>query len=269
MFAKKVEAVIWMDRTAKGDMRRCFTPLYIFDDGFPSIEECMGAVKEQGLSECDFVYLRFCGFWYAVNIHSYKSHVVVTAEHIFSSEFAFSFFSKFSIEEAKSIDFRINSFSTDRKKWQDGIEIDLRRIDPDIFIETNAQKKTSVLENNTIITFGLHFFKTEICIRTNDYVDHVFANYFNDKSLQYQAETIRYLRIDGTEYYNPFTGSESRSYAESRKKQKELLQGLDPGETITIPEIFPGVKLMREREANPPHVFRNGPKIYRPDFGRR
>ena len=228
MYAKKVKAVQWMDRYASGDQRRHFKALYVFDDGFPTEAACKEKLKELGYTANMFAMVRFCGQWYAVNITGYINFVVVSAENVIYQIERFSD-DLVMLPLADAVNGNNPAalmFDTDDKKWAEGIEKDLRKIDNDIRIKLRGKNVANnpLIANNVLVTLGREFFRTEICIRTKGYVQNVFSNYYNDRSMEFVLDKIERLRCRGEEYYNPFTGETSRNVKQRDKKAKEYIE---------------------------------------------
>lgn len=256
MFAKKVESVIWMNNYTTGDRRRNFCALYVFDDGYETEEECLHTVNQLFQRPKQFATIRFCGQWYAINLHGCISHIVLTKEHVYYSE-GFERYKKISLEKAEELQLTPASYCPDEVAWQDGIQVDLMQIDNDIQMQFGKRRVApmSIEANNILICFGHHFFASEICIRTNDYANHVLSAYYNDQDLEDIADIIIGLRKIGYKYYNPFSNTASYSYREKKKKEKQMLNRAAVEETIMIPWQPDGTKTMRPREIQPPNVI--------------
>ena len=263
MFARKIQSVIWMDKKAKRegkDARRSFESMYIFDDGYSEKKSIVNAVSALGFDIKAFLYIQFCGMWYAVHIESYHLHIVITKENI-CYKLAFKEPS-YKVPAAEYVSAHIRAYIgdifPDGKKWQDGIALDMAMADPDMCVTTGDDKclpPCSILWNNAVITFGRMFFAREIKIVTDNYTSQVLSNYYSNRSLDFMYDDILALRRDGYQYYNPFTGEKSRTEQERTKKEKEKLEGLEVPPCIKREEITEGVKLMREREVRPRGVY--------------
>lgn len=258
----KVQSVIWMSRTHGGDRRRDFRAKYLFDDGFPGREECVAKLTALGFSPDEWVLICFCGNWYAVNMWNYHQHSVLTAEHIhcvFGIGGAHTVFSHEESTERMEV-----PLAFDIKRWQDGIECDLLTIDPCLLVEHLGYQPGfgSIVHNNALICFGIHFFVTEICINTDEYLEHVLGNYFSDRSMAYMSRDIDRMRLHGIGYYNPFRKTVSADDRERQRKEKELFEaaGVEmPKDTDTIVRPWEGDGMMRfkrlkRREADPPSL---------------
>ena len=272
MFARKVQSVIWMDRKYQAmgkDGRRQFEALYIFCDGFVSINEAVSAAAKAGCNSSSFLYICFCGMWYPITLDSYYSRAVLTKEKVYYVKEAFG--PLYIVRTPDFVPSRAvipDTPAADIKTWQDGICNDLKLIDKDVSVFTAAGiriPESRILWNNALISFGLNFFSREIRITTDRYVEHVFSNYYSDWSLSYEYERISSLRAEGYIYYNPFLKTASRSEAEKKKKEKALLKGLDAPPVAEREELFPGGKLMREREKQPHRIYGSTDR----DFWRR
>lgn len=275
MFAKKIQSVIWMDGPALREgreARRHFESIYLFSDGFSSMEQTKEAVKDLGFAPESFLYLCFCGMWYAVTLDGNDSFAVISKERVYFRLVQFGDIFTVDIGECDpSLLVVRDSPAQYTKKWQDGICLDLKAADPDLALYDPAGTllpDTRILWNNAVIVFGLGCFIREIRITTNDYVAHVFSNYFNDVSMQYEYETIEELRKQGYEYYNPFLKTFSETESEKRKKEKALLKGIKVPPMIKREEVMPGVKLMREREKHPCRVLDRTDRIFWRRYGR-
>ena len=251
-----------MDKQAKKegrDARRSFESLYIFDDGYASQKEISDAVYNHGFKREKYVYVRFCGMWYAVHIESYNVYVVISKDNIF---YKLPFTESSYKEPAAGFDSKsvlpyVGTMFPDNKNWQDGIAQDMMMADPDIVVQANDDKPLSpytAFWNNVVITFGRMFFAREIRIVTDNYTSHVLSNYYSNRSLDYVYDDIATLRQEGYQYYNPFTGEKSKTERERTKKEKEKLKGLEVPPCIKREEISEGIKLMREREVRPRKV---------------
>lgn len=227
MYAKKIRAVTWVSQYAEADPERCFDALYVFDDGFPSEAKCKETLKFLGYVPNRFALVYFCKQWYAVNMNSYRNFVVVSAENvIFQVENFSSNIIRVPIKAAiNGKNPAADIFDTDEKLWADGIYKDLNKIDHNIKIKVNNRNvtKNAIIANNVLITLGREFFRTEICIRTREYTNAVFSNYYNDNSMRWATKNIDAYRRSGQEYYNPFTGDTSRNAKQRDMKVKELL----------------------------------------------
>lgn len=271
MFARKIQSVIWMSRNAGGDRRRNFESLYVFADGFSSREELEARIRELGLSRDSFLFLDFCGMSYAVSLNSYHSRLVLTKEKIYLKEgpgggFDVMDASDFDPDRAVITEFPV----PDRKNWQDGMCCDMEMADPSLALfraDGSLVGKDEHIWNNAIISFALNFFIREIRISTNEYVEHVFSNYYSDRSLVSKYETVYRLRDQGYLYYNPFWETVSRTESEKRKKEKKLLEGLQVPPVIKREEVLPGIKLMKEREADPARMYSQRPLRYQGWYG--
>lgn len=227
MFAKKVDACFWVNETASGKKKQRFAALYVFDDGYKTQEKCEKAIEKLGLTQ-KFACISFCGQWYGLSMQSTDTHIVVTKENVYFSLSLYAEYSVYPIKEAKHAWFAPFEFRMDKKFWQDGIYRDLLMVDPNaLVVYEGVAHKTGSFAANALVCFGLHFFKTEICIRTDAYTEHAFAHYFGNRELRDISGTIAQLRADGYEYYNPFTKEKSRNYKESHRKTKALLLDVD------------------------------------------
>ena len=236
MYAIKVTAIQWVDPHACGDPRRHFRVLYVFDDGFKTEKQCIAKLKDLSYDPRCFATVRFCKQWYAVNITDYHNFVVVSKENV--------------IHKIKKFDDSIEMIPLDlvtaqnkpeaydlvsaRKKWASGIEKDLKKIDPKVKVRIAGAevKNDPLMVNNIIVTFGREFFRTEICIRTNLYTAMVFSNYYNERSLNYVLERVVRLKHARFEYYNPFLGDKSKTYAEKDRRANSLLERCSSYEEI-------------------------------------
>lgn len=244
MFVKKVQAVIW---TSPYDMdaRRDFKATYVFDDGYESLDECTSKIKELGYDPKLFVFVKFCEQFYAVNICSYYSYVVISRKSLIYNKdhrdkemtivpLGTSPADRGDLPEIKML--------AQHNFWTPGIQQDLQLIDPNVSMTWNGMPvdDRTILFNNILITLGREFFITEICIKTDNYVEHVFRNYYNENSMALKRREIEKCRRDGYQYYNPFTGSKSRDYTEARAKyilNHNRLKPVTKKEVIMIPDI--------------------------------
>lgn len=262
MFARKVQSVIWMDRAyqARGmDARRQFEALYIFPDGFTSSDEAADTVKTLGFDRHSFLYLSFCGMWYAVHINSYYNHAVLAKEKAYYTTERFGVVHTADITSVSPATTAAEGEPLqDNKKWQDGICRDLQMLDADISLADAGGRRipeSRILWNNALVSFGVNFFVREIKIATDKYVEQVFSNYYSDRSLSYEYEKVRELRNCGCMYYNPFLKTTSRTESEKKKKEKALLKGLSIPPAPSREEAAPGIKPMREREVHPCRIY--------------
>ena len=222
MIVRHVECAYWMERGG----RRCAKAVYVFDDGFESLEEAKKAVENTGCHPENFRYVRFCNGWYAVYVRGYSRNVVISSECIKGNLEAF--------QETHEITASPELFASpsvpDRKPWQHGIVHDLLLADENIAVCTadGNDERSAVMTNNVIITFGIQYFASELCIRSDSYVRHVFSRYFNPLSMEYIWQDIRELRDSGIEYYNPFIKTSSKNYSEQRKKLLKRCGGKVP-----------------------------------------
>ena len=253
MFIKKVQSVIWMQRPYNGDGRRDFKATYVFDDGFLNIQSCIDTLQKLGYEPKNFAFVSFCDQWYAVNINSYNSYIIVSADNLFfpKGQFEPGHHSISKNEWNKSRLPAARFLMPDRKRWADGIVHDMMSIDQNITVFTTEGmvSRSSILFNNIVITLGREYFTTEICIRSADYIQHVFGNYYSQKSMSYMMERIAPLMRAGYQYYNPFTGVAARDKKESDQHAKESRRGLPAvknNEVIMIPENADGVKVVRK-----------------------
>lgn len=252
MFIKKVQSVIWMQRNYNGDARRDFKATYVFDDGFLSMQSCEETLRNLGYDPRDFAYVFFCGQWYAININSYYSYIIVSNDSLIypKGQFTPGHNSISRVEWNSSRLPATARLAPDQKHWADGIVHDLMSIDHDIMVSTvdGMISRSSVMFNNIVITLGREYFITEICIRSADYIQHVFGNYYSQKSMSYIKQRIEPLKRAGYEYYNPFTCEASRDKKESdqhAEKSRKGLPAVKNSEAIMIPENADGIKVMR------------------------
>lgn len=271
MFARKIQSVIWMSRNTGGGGRRNFESLYIFEDGFSSQDELEARIRKLGLGRDPFLFLRFCGMFYAVSLNSYHSRLVLTKEKIYCKE---GYGDGFDVMDASDFDpdrAVITEFPVpDRKNWQDGMCCDMEMADPSLALfraDGSLVGRDEHIWNNAVISFALNFFAREIRISTNEYVEHVFSNYYSDRSLAGKYETVYRLREEGYLYYNPFRGTFSRTESEKRRKEKNLLGQIKVPPVIKREEILPGVKLMKEREINPARMYSTMSLQYQRRYG--
>ena len=259
MFARKMQSVLWNDEKALREGRvakRNFESLYVFDDGYETKEELIGVITTAGIIPNRFVYICFCEMWYAVHIYTYERYLVISKESIY-----YRFHNSFEPGPLRSDGFPegtvryILPCTAHNKKWQDGVARDILMADPDIHVEYadgSTVRDTSILWNNTVITFGRMFFAREIRITTDSYTSHVLSNYYNDRSLNFEYDRILQLRREGYMYYNPFTGEASKTPKERSAKEKMRLEGHPAPSCIKREEFIDGVKLLRDREVNYP-----------------
>ena len=270
MFARKIQSVVWMDKKALSegrDARRNFESLYIFDDGYGTKEDVLNAVRDMGLNEQDFVYIFFCGMWYAVHLRDYRSFAVISGEGVY---YSFTFMEATHRVSAKAFVSSgagrfVSGLSPDKKLWQDGIVHDMRMVDSGIRAEDSLGGEvipSSALWNNTVITLGRMFFASEIRITTDDYVAHVMSNYYSDRSLDYEYDRIADLRKRRYLYYNPFTGEKSRTESERRKRAAEKLKGMEVPPCIKRERDADGAVQMREREIRPRKIYERTEQWY-------
>ena len=228
MYAKKVTALQWVDLHTFGDPRRNFKALYVFDDGFETEEACFAALSKLGYNKEYFATVFFYNQWYAVNITGYENFVVVSKENVIYKPVQFADEIEMLPVEGvtkgnKPMAYRL---AADIKKWARGIEDDLRSIDPDAYVRYAGMYigDSTILANNIFITFGREFFRTEICIRTDSYVERVFGNYYSSRSMEYARVKISDLRESGIEYYNPFTGETDKNDKAKERRTKAYLK---------------------------------------------
>ena len=252
MFAKRVQACIWNSKSTP-DQRRNFKALYIFEDGFPSIREAARALHLLKLNPERFVYVCFCNFVYPVCLNSYFNGIVVSSATVYFLNQKFGQWDSAPISDFSVSYLRFVPTSIpDKKSWKDGIVYDLHLIDFDIkVIDYHEKPCGKILTNNAETVFGQRFFKSEICIRTNEYVEHVFAHYFNPKSLAFEYTQIVDLRRMHYEYWNPFSRSTSRTEKDKKAKEKALLDGLGKPQEYERQRLPDGRKVMRESEVHP------------------
>lgn len=249
MYGKRVNAVIWNDvrNPARGEIKRTrFVASYILDDGFASLEECKAAVPEPS----KWAYVRFCGNWYAVNADSYRCVIVVSREYVRISEYAGGSDSvvtkhlpkKAFLEGLKDI----APHDIGPRRWTDGVFQDFLRIDPDLQVTYGDGKiyTDPVQFINTVIVLGNFFFATDICIRTDNYVNHVFKHYYNDRSMERVYAEIKGLRSNGIEYWNPFTKNTATDEADKNRQKKAREKDLDMGEINEDREYLGEQKMM-------------------------
>lgn len=271
MFARKIQSVIWISGNTRSGGRRNFESLYVFADGFSSRKELEARIRELGLSRDSFLFLEFCGMSYAVSMNSYHSRLILTKEKIYLKEGPGGGFDVMDVSDFAPDRAAITEFPVpDRKNWQDGMCCDMEMTDPCLALfraDGSRVGKDEYIWNNAIISFALNFFIREIRISTNEYVEHVFSNYYSDRSLASKYETVFRLRNEGYLYYNPFWETVSRTESEKRKKEKKLLEGLQVPPVIKREEILPGVKLMKDREIAPTKMHRTRPMYYQNRYG--
>lgn len=222
MIVKYVECARWMSRGG----RRCAKVVYVFDDGFASLEDAKDKIKKLGCIPENFRYVRFCSSWYAVYTMGYRRNIVVSPSECKGHTEKF--------QPPQDIKFDASLFASpsvsDRKKWQDGIIKDLTLADQDfaVFRADGSKETNAIMENNVLIYFGITGFASEICVRTLQYVERVLRHYYNPTSLMYAFDEIEEARENGAEYYNFFTKTSSKSYREQHKKLVEKCGGTVP-----------------------------------------
>lgn len=232
MYGKKVKALIWNDETFQSkDIRRTFQPVYIFDYGFDTLEEAKQAVTEEDYEEDCFRYVCFCKQWYPAHLHSFYEGMVISRNRIRHYEEAFG--NWVTIPRHKNLKPEILDFFAGSNAWQKGIYEDLSIIDESVCVYASEGASISDVEtNNTLITFGIPHFSTEICIRTNSYTEHVFQHYYSDKSMEYEMKKVKELRSMGVEYYNPFSKETSINEKEKNRKNRSMLKNVDMDKTV-------------------------------------
>ncbi len=232
MYGKKVKALIWNDETFQSkDIRRTFQPLYIFGDGFETLEAAIKAVLDKDYKEELFRYICFCRQWYPVFLNSFYKGMVITKEYVKYYDEAYGEWETVPYHE--NVEFKTQCFFAGNKPWQKGIYNDLNIIDENICVYTAKNVPVSGAEEvNSITTFGIPHFATEICIRTNSYTEHVFQHYYSNKSMEYKRKIIIGLRGKGIEYYNPFSKETSKTEKEKNQKNRQLLKGVNLDKTI-------------------------------------
>jgi len=215
MYGKRVDAVLWndFDNPVRGeDKRTKFIANYIFDDGFASLEECASAVPDPE----KWAYVCFCENWYAINAQSYISLISVSKEAVYVKE------SFDTISRQKKIPKFIRSHDIGPVFWANGIFCDLADIDPYLMVVRydGVPFLDIVTISNTVVAFGMLFFATDICIRTDNYVWHVFPHYFSSNSMKYKIEKIRNLRKHGFQYWNPFSNNVAVNERDKNKQKR-------------------------------------------------
>ena len=262
MFARKVQSAIWNDDRWGGDPKRSFTSTLIFDDGFPSQEDLLGYMASRDLPLERFVVVQFCDMWYAVNFVNNFTHILVTGERVwYMTNCNQPKPDVVPADELKAGDLEVPELVATDRPWQDGLIRSVEMIDIGTRLtQVRAGKEQPVLYdsliwNHTLFLLAMHFFASPICIRDNDYTEHVLSAYFNDRSIRAMVPTIFGLRKQGIEYWNPFTLETCRNYNEKKKLEKEKLGDLDPGQEIkksTKQDAVPGpYKMLRAREQYP------------------
>ena len=222
MFGKRVVAVIWNEMSRQsGDKRTRFVAYYLFDDGFSSLSECKQNVPEPE----KWAYVCFCDNWYAVNSDSYHRTIIATKENIILNEDE--------IEIIDKIPPYLSPHRINQRLWMNGIYLDLETIDSNLkVVDSDGHFPDPVTISNTIVTFGIPCFISEICIRRDTYAKHILTHYFNDRSLECQLEEIKELRDEGYEYWNPFNGERSSNEKEHRRNKRTSEKGIDMGPII-------------------------------------
>lgn len=136
------------------------------------------------------------------------------------------------------------------KKWTDGIYQDLLRIDPDLNVVNSKGKpytgETTIV--NTVIAFGTFFFATDICIRTNKYVEHVFYHYYNDRSMESIWLKINHFRKHGIQYWNPFNDNVAMDQNDMRRQKNKREKDIEMGEICENREMFGNTKIMDDSD---------------------
>lgn len=155
MYGKRCNAIIWNDTNNSArrpvDVRSRFVANYIFDDGFSSLEECKNTVPEPE----KWAFVRFCGNWYAVNMYSYHSLIVVSKDFVYTStykKYNRSYHERYAREDYVYPSSLREHYAGD-SEWRDGIFQDLRRITDDIVVvkHNNIPYQTMRTIKNTII----------------------------------------------------------------------------------------------------------------------
>lgn len=232
MFAKRVLSMSWRSPFASlmgTSENNELISLYVFDNGFASRSEAESYLREMRLDTGAFAYIYFCGQWYPVNIYSYRRHTLVTREGVLYSLKEFGEKYRILAEDCAAGQIPVaRRLCPDTKKWRDGICRDLQLIDDSLRVEypygrSGVVNPNSILWNNTVITFGLRFYKTEICIADDYHVEKIFPRYYNRRSMEFERDTISLLRAEGKKYYNPFAKTASRNEEERKEKEKKLL----------------------------------------------
>ena len=95
----------------------------------PFFDELEARIRKLGLGRDPFLFLRFCGMFYAVSLNSYHSRLVLTKEKIYCKE---GYGDGFDVMDASDFDpdrAVITEFPVpDRKNWQDGISSEAMKI---------------------------------------------------------------------------------------------------------------------------------------------
>ena len=252
MYGKRCNAVIWNDNynPARGLVKRTrFVASYIMDDGFPSMEECQASLSHPDL----WAYFCFCGHWYAIHADSYYQEVLVSKEAVYISKF---YQNGGSIREKHHPDYNVSEYIVKKhnagpRKWTDGIYQDLLRIDPELQVLMSNGKPYRGKANlvNTVIIFGTFFFVTDICIRTDNYVRHVFYHYFNERSMDFNWRKIEIFRSQDQEYWNPFSNHTAKDSKDMQKQKRMREKGISMGEIIENREFIGNTKVMDDSDA--------------------
>ena len=247
MFGCRCRAVIWNDvrNPARGLVKRTdFVANYIFDDGYPTLEECKAVVPQPE----KWAYVLFHNNWYAVNAQSYRKAIVVSKEHAFVKMSRDGHFR--CLQQEAPIPEILEIHNIGPGHWVDGIYCDLLRIDPEIsVVRHDGHPYTDAMTiSNTVVVVGIQFFATDICIRNGNYVNHAFKHYFNDRSMEDQLEIIRDLRDQGIEYLNPFTQNTAVDEKDKNRQKRAREKGIDMGEIVDDRLVLGGVKVMDDSD---------------------
>lgn len=213
---KKVTPISWPDCRKSGHILH-FDAEYDFDSGFAQQDMCKSVIPDAD----KYVYLLFCGQWYAINGRGARSWQVVTAENCY--EWNAGSIKVVPLPEYEFPD--INYHDAGRSRWQPGIFRDLVLIDNRLTLFDSACSMIHQLTeiSNAVCMFGSLFFSTELPLFADELLERVLPYYFEGDMLERKWEEADRLSRGNVYSWNPFTGETSGSKVvyDHKKREKE------------------------------------------------
>ena len=217
---------------------------YSYGDGFETQEEAAAAITALGFEPVQFVFLQFCGLWYAVFIQEYQNQLAISRERLFLQQndqkapiHVYSIVGYTAQQIASLVPFRPTGSYGGKRHRSPAIRFDMEFINngpiqcSGNLDEGDFDGDAFILYHNSIMFLGSCLFETNISVFRLDSV-----NYYSRDTLS----SLERLWTAGIKEVNPFRNS--IVYADKKpytlndwiKELQEagvVIDGYDPYET--------------------------------------